>query len=120
VLDRLAVAEAKHPLRVWVPDLPIIPRVESLHFYLDTQQAAATDRNVRQVSECRNDSRCEVVEISVRFVDIVTSTLANSDNMSVVPLMVIGCLSITFLVHGVHIQRIYGPIIFLKDYNAHV
>jgi len=71
------------------------------------QQAAATGRYVRLASKCRNDSRCEAVDISVCFVDIVTSTLANSDHRLLGQLMVIGCLSITFLVHGVSIQDFF-------------
>ena len=73
------------------------------------QQATAKDRYVRQVSEYREDSSYEAVESFACFVDIATSTLASSDRMVV-----------TFLVHGVLIQRKCGPIIFLKDYNAHV
>lgn len=84
------------------------------------KQASATDRDVRQVSEYRNDSGCEAVENSICSVDIVTPTLANSDQMAVAPLMLTGCLSINFIVNGVLIQGICGPIIFLKVYNAHV
>jgi len=84
------------------------------------QQATATDRYVRQMSEYRNDSCCEAVDNSVRFVDIVTPTLANSDHMVVAPLMLTGCLSINFLIHGVLIQRMCGLIIFLQGYNAHM
>jgi len=75
---------------------------------------------MRQVSEYRNDSRCEAVENSVCFVDIVTSTLANTDHIIAAPLMITGCISITFLVHGVLIHSKCVPIMSLKGYNAHV
>jgi hypothetical protein len=97
---RLAEAEAMHPLTAWVPGLHIIPWVEILSFYSYMQQATATDRYVRQMSEYRNDSCCEAVDNSVCFVDIVTPTLANSDHMVVASLMLTGCLSINFLVHS--------------------